>query len=271
MSHEWHTPTDLVADLKDAIGGPFDLDPASGCEPEPIARERFTKEDDGLSRPWDAETVFVNPPYGRSENREWTEKIHEEAARSDGPELIVALLPAGLSADYWHNHVHETDLWCAIDHRLKFGGADKDPRFDSAIAVFGEDIPRSLRSVLGEWGAVYEPREPLTALDEAGVGSVLSVRLDDRSVGFPENVDTSPDVVVEAGKMEDGVIEIFAVRPAGRGYDHEMFYLLHYPIEDPHTVRCSVSGDTVGWEAAPVRDVELVEPGSSIDPVGYVA
>lgn len=37
--------------LADAMDG-FDLDPAAGCEPTPIAEERYTPADDGLASPW---------------------------------------------------------------------------------------------------------------------------------------------------------------------------------------------------------------------------
>jgi hypothetical protein len=66
-SNEHYTPRIIVEVAREAMGS-IELDPAS-CElanRENVRAARFfTKEDDGLSRPWDAKTIFVNPPGGR--------------------------------------------------------------------------------------------------------------------------------------------------------------------------------------------------------------
>lgn len=65
LSCEWYTPPDVVERARDALDGIY-LDPAS-CE---IAQRTvraikwYSKEENGLSRPWSG-AVFLNPPGGR--------------------------------------------------------------------------------------------------------------------------------------------------------------------------------------------------------------
>lgn len=65
----WLTPPELLRKL-----GDFDLDPC--CPPNMpwrTAAVMFTKEDDGLGRPWSGR-CFVNPPYG-SEAAKWLRRL----------------------------------------------------------------------------------------------------------------------------------------------------------------------------------------------------
>lgn len=59
----------------------------------------FDKEQDGLSRSWEGERVWCNPPY--SDIAAWVEKAWREHA-----ELIVMLLPANRTEQrWWQDHV----------------------------------------------------------------------------------------------------------------------------------------------------------------------
>jgi len=62
LSNEWRTPTKLFEDLDKEFH--FTLDPSSTHE-NAKCKKYYTEEDDGLSKSWDGETVFCNPPYGR--------------------------------------------------------------------------------------------------------------------------------------------------------------------------------------------------------------
>ena len=65
----WETPQWLFDRLNLEFG--FKLDPC--CEKKTAkCKKYYTKEDDGLSKPWDVPT-YVNPPYGRGINQ-WVEK-----------------------------------------------------------------------------------------------------------------------------------------------------------------------------------------------------
>lgn len=63
-SAEWYTPYNVIITATAVMGG-IDLDPAS-CEEanKPImAKQIYTKEDNGLIQPWTGR-VFLNPPTG---------------------------------------------------------------------------------------------------------------------------------------------------------------------------------------------------------------
>lgn len=64
---EWYTPPELVEYVRQVLGGVIELDPASSHAAQQVvkAQRYFTKEDDALGKPWDASTVFLNPPYSR--------------------------------------------------------------------------------------------------------------------------------------------------------------------------------------------------------------
>lgn len=65
-SNDWHTPPEIM-DLVRKVLGSIELDPASCTEANAtVQAERFFSiKDDGLSKPWIAKTIFLNPPYRR--------------------------------------------------------------------------------------------------------------------------------------------------------------------------------------------------------------
>ena len=88
ISNEWETPQDLFDELNEEFN--FTLDPC--CTNENHKCENYyTDSDDGLSLSWRGETVFVNPPYGRSIGR-WVKKCYDENVNNNT--LCVMLLPS---------------------------------------------------------------------------------------------------------------------------------------------------------------------------------
>lgn len=79
---EWLTPPRIIEAL-----GPFDLDP---CAPVArlwdTAKQYYTIEDDGLSKPWHGR-VWLNPPFNRYQAPHWLRKMAEHG---NG----IALIPA---------------------------------------------------------------------------------------------------------------------------------------------------------------------------------
>jgi hypothetical protein len=63
----WTTSEREVALIKQVFGGHIDLDPCSNEQSIVGARRSYTlPETNGLKEAWDAESVFFNPPFGRS-------------------------------------------------------------------------------------------------------------------------------------------------------------------------------------------------------------
>ncbi len=100
-SNEWFTPPQY-ADAAREVMGSVDLDPASNEIANRLikAKRYFTIEDDGLSKKWHCDSLFVNPPYGklgaRSNQDLWSRKLMEEflCARTQSA-IILTRVVAG--------------------------------------------------------------------------------------------------------------------------------------------------------------------------------
>ena len=137
--HAWTTPSNVLERLYGVVGGRFGLDPCSpvrrGSKAPVRARLRYVAADDGLSLPWSAPSVFVNPPYGRG-LRAWIAKAHEETA-SGRADLVIALIFARPDTGWWHGHVAGiADVWM-LRGRLVFGSGTNVAPFPSAIVIWG--------------------------------------------------------------------------------------------------------------------------------------
>ena len=135
-TNEWYTPKDFYDELNKEFN--FTLDPC--CTKESAKCDFFyTKEDDGLSKEWMGETVFVNPPYGR-EIKEWVRKSWMQGSQKDT--VVVMLIPARTDTSYWHDYIFSkaTDIRF-LRGRIKFedinGEAKNSAPFPSAVVVFG--------------------------------------------------------------------------------------------------------------------------------------
>ncbi len=94
----WGTPPEIFDQLHEEFR--FTLDPCATPESAKLPRF-YTEEDDGLSKDWIGERVFMNPPYGR-EIYPWTRKARLESFRGA---LVVGLLPASTDLAWWHDDV----------------------------------------------------------------------------------------------------------------------------------------------------------------------
>lgn len=76
---EYYTPVEIIAAATECMGF-IHLDPAS-CETANMivgAGRYFDKTTDGLSQSWEAETVWLNHPFGRGLNDRWISKLMQE-------------------------------------------------------------------------------------------------------------------------------------------------------------------------------------------------
>jgi phage N-6-adenine-methyltransferase len=132
---EWATPPEVFTQLHDEFN--FTLDACATAENAKLPRF-YTEADDGLSKDWSGECVFMNPPYGR-EVYAWTRKAREEAARGA---LVVGLLPASTDLAWWHEDVLAVNAEVRyIRGRVRFltGGPYRASGFfASVIVVWGQ-------------------------------------------------------------------------------------------------------------------------------------
>ena len=114
-SDSWETPQDLFDKLNKEFN--FTLDPCATHENHKCDKY-YTKEDDGLSKDWSNEKVFVNPPYGRSIGK-WVKKCYEESKKQN-PNIIM-LIPSRTDTKWEHLYIFErAKAICFIKGRLKF-------------------------------------------------------------------------------------------------------------------------------------------------------
>jgi hypothetical protein len=138
-SNDWITPKFII----DALG-PFDLDPCmSLTQPWPTAVKGYTVNDDGFSRDWGNDRVFMNPPYGPHTGI-WLEKL---ANHGNGIALIFARTDTKMFFDYvWRR----ADACLFLEGRLYFHYPDgrKAPANaggPSVLVAYGENNVRCLK------------------------------------------------------------------------------------------------------------------------------
>ena len=127
---DWETPQDFF----DALNAEFQftLDPCADANNHKCKRF-FTKEDDGLSQPWGGNSVFCNPPYGRSIG-EWVKKAYEEGCKENT--VVVLLIPARTDTRYFHDYILHRSEVRFVPGRLKFGNAKNGAPFPSMVVIF---------------------------------------------------------------------------------------------------------------------------------------
>lgn len=177
-SDDYATPPSLWRPLARAVGG-FDLDPASGAESTPIAENRFTVEDDGLSQPWHGD-VWLNPPFGDKSSvgggkrGAWLTKARSETNRS-AVRTVTILLPVDTSTQWFHEHVVEAPVICLMEGRIEFeghsAGETGNTSFATCLSVFGNP-PEELITALEQFGAVFRGREFHRSTTQTVLGGV---------------------------------------------------------------------------------------------------
>jgi len=129
-SDQWNTPRDLFEKLDAEFH--FDLDPCADAENHKCERY-FTKEDDGLQKPWGGSRVFCNPPYGR-DIWKWVKKAYEEGHKENT--IVVMLIPARTDTAYFHDYILHRAEVRFVSGRLKFSNAINSAPFPSMIVIF---------------------------------------------------------------------------------------------------------------------------------------
>ncbi len=147
------TPAYLLDPIREALGG-IELDPCTTPD-NPVGAARFyTPPVDGIAEPWDAATIYVNPPYGQARDR-WADRCIR-AAR-DGTAVIL-LMPAATDTVIFQRAAATSGAVVLIRGRVKFG----IPRDN------GRQLAASHPSALMCWNV---PR--LAALSHLGLVAVL--------------------------------------------------------------------------------------------------
>jgi hypothetical protein len=123
-------------------------------------------ETDGLTVPWNYETIFVNPPYGADRERgttirDWLRKC--AGAHSEYGAEVLALVPVATNTSHWKLYVWEAATGVAFlyDTRLRFlidgHERNKGAPMSCAMVYWGAQIDR-FHEVFVPFGAVVDVR-----------------------------------------------------------------------------------------------------------------
>lgn len=112
------TPGYLIEAIRAAFGGSIGLDPCT--EPDnPTGAERFyALPTNGLAEPWDAPSIWCNPPYGEA-RRPWVARCIEvgQARRA----AVALLVPAHTDTQLGQAILAGADTVLFLRGRLDFG------------------------------------------------------------------------------------------------------------------------------------------------------
>ena len=132
------TPGYLLEPVRSLLGG-IGLDPCT--EPDnPTGAEKFyCLPDDGAALPWDADSIFCNPPYGEARAR-WVDRCIEagEAGRR-----VLLLIPAHTETKVFQKALLACTSLLLIRARLRFGVLRENRRQEAAShgsALFGFNV-----------------------------------------------------------------------------------------------------------------------------------
>ena len=127
--NDWETPIEFFNKLNKEFN--FTLD-ACANETNHKCNRYYTEKEDGLSKSWDGETVWCNPPYSAKEQNEWVKKCYEESKHAE----VVMLLPARTDTERFHKYILPYAEIRFLKGRLKFVGAKDPAPFPSMIVIF---------------------------------------------------------------------------------------------------------------------------------------
>jgi hypothetical protein len=149
------TPPYILEPVRRLLGG-IELDPCT--EPDnPTGAERFYSPPlDGCALPWDARTIWVNPPYGEIRRR-WSDRCIAESIRGGRNPRIVLLMPASTDTMIFQKAFAACASCLFLRGRVKFGVLRENRRQEaashgSALFGFGVDL-----APLAKLGVVAKP------------------------------------------------------------------------------------------------------------------
>lgn len=129
MHGGWETPAHIFTALDREFD--FTLDAAASQENAKCARY-FSKIENGLAQDWGEHRVWLNPPYGDKNLRQWVKKAYEASLAGA---LVVCFLPVNASSVWWNEYAPLAEIrW--MRGRVKFVGAKSTAPFASCFMIF---------------------------------------------------------------------------------------------------------------------------------------
>jgi hypothetical protein len=159
----WITPPKYLDAMRKVFGKPIILDVASDTNANRIVKALhiYTKEDDGLSKPWIADNVYCNPPGsevpGKSVMLDWLEKMTDEYLKGHFQHGILCGFNLDTSTKWFQRCANRRAI-SLPDHRPSFLRDDLTPapagRNACGFVYFGNNEPLFIH-VFGQFGTVF--------------------------------------------------------------------------------------------------------------------
>lgn len=140
------TPSYVLDPLREAMIG-IGLDPCTEPHNPTRADKFYCLPRDGCALPWNANSVFCNPPYGEARER-WVRRCIAEGEWR----RVALLIPAATDTRIFHEALAACDAVLLVKARLRFGVKRENGRQKAAShgsAIFGWGFDMSPLSNLG--------------------------------------------------------------------------------------------------------------------------
>lgn len=111
------TPGYVLEPARAALGGIIGLDPCTLPDNPTGARVFYAPPDDGLALPWNAGSIWVNPPYGKA-REPWVDRCLRAA--NDGARVVL-LIPAATDTRIFQKAARSASGVVFVKGRVKFG------------------------------------------------------------------------------------------------------------------------------------------------------
>lgn len=151
--NEWYTPAPYVEAAREVMGG-IDLDPASSVAANEVVRANrfFTEEDNGLVQVWEADSLWMNPPYARPRIDEFCGKLAEDYSAHNVKQAIT-LTNNATETGWFHALAEVGSAMCFPRQRVKFWHPDKEsaPLQGQAVVYLGDNV-EAFRARFVEFG-----------------------------------------------------------------------------------------------------------------------
>lgn len=154
--NEWYTPPKYTEAAKRVMGG-IDLDPASNSVANEFVKADafYTKEDDGLTKPWYGR-VWLNPPYAQPLIAQFAEAAVGKFSSAEFEQAVV-LVNNATDTKWLQSMMKACSAACFLEGRIRYldktGEPKNSPIQGQVVLYFGEDIQR-FTDEFGAFGVV---------------------------------------------------------------------------------------------------------------------
>jgi len=142
------TPAYVLDPVRADLGGVIGLDPCTFSD-NPVKAERYyCQPADGADEPWDAETIFVSPPYGKVRER-WVRRCIEAGFAGSA---VILLMPAATDTRIFQDALETATQAVFVRGRVKFGVLRDNRRQAAAShpsALIGWNVSLEACALLG--------------------------------------------------------------------------------------------------------------------------